>query len=475
MDKRTDMNRAPDPRTTRDFIGMEATTGDPDAVTGNLLDDNTAPGREEPVYGSTAYVAPSTTDRDRGVYDRDERHGQRSTADIERDIEQTRAEMSSTIDEIEERLSPRHIKRQIRESVHDTIDSVQDRFSPSNLTYAARGAGRNMFEAIKENPLPAILTGIGLAWWVRMAGDQGGGNDFRTRYASRYPARGRYSRSNRYGYYGDEDYYRRNEPMYEEESMSFDEPASYRSRRSDRDYGQYERGYGERSTMDRAREKAGEIADQAENMAGELKERAGSTMSEIQDRAGEFADEAQYKMRSAARQVEYRARSASNWLEDMMQERPMAAGAVALGVGAMIGMALPGTRKEDELMGRKRDQLVDEMGDTAREYAEKAEHVADRATQEIKQSVKDVAEASKDEAKKQGLTGATSSGSSQGNMSGSSPQATTPTNRDDSFTGTKPGASTTGQIGGTSGASGLDKPSPSVGSAADRNKGGSKL
>lgn len=474
MDKRTDINRAPEPYTTRDYIGMEATAGDPRAVTEYPLDDNTAPEDEDVLYRST-YAARGAPDRSRSTYRGDGRQGQRSAADIERDIEQTRAEMSSTIDEIEERLSPRHIRRQIRNSVNDTIDTVQDRFSPSNLTHAARGAGRNMFESIKENPIPAILTGIGLAWWARTASDQGG-NDFRTRYASRYPVRGRsrrYDGSYRSDYYSDEDYYRTGEPMY------YGEPGAYPSRRYDRESDEYGRAYGERSRMDRAREKAGEMADQAENVADDLKARAGRTMHEVEDRASEYAGEAQYQMRNAAHRVEYGTRRATSWLEDMMHERPMACGAVALGIGAMIGMALPETRREDELMGRTRDRFVDEMEDTASEYAQKAEHVAERATKEIKQSVKDVASASKEEAKKQGLTGSGQGSSSQGSGSSSSGSPSSgsgdTSRREDNYSGTKPGSSVTGQIGGTDGASGLENAKSGVGPAADRNKGGSNI
>ncbi|WP_415922121.1 hypothetical protein [Tateyamaria sp. SN6-1] len=42
------------------------------------------------------------------------------------------------------------------------------------------------------------------------------------------------------------------------------------------------------------------------------------------------------------------------------QERPLATALVAAGIGALVGAALPGTRREAELLGAKRDQLLRE-------------------------------------------------------------------------------------------------------------------
>src|SRR5687768_14943527 len=46
---------------------------------------------------------------------------------IEQEIEQTRSEMSGTIDEIQERLNPERLKEQAKEAAHDaTIGRVVD-------------------------------------------------------------------------------------------------------------------------------------------------------------------------------------------------------------------------------------------------------------------------------------------------------------------------------------------------------------
>ena len=42
-----------------------------------------------------------------------------------------------------------------------------------------------------------------------------------------------------------------------------------------------------------------------------------------------------------------------------MEHNPLAVGAVAMAVGAAVGLALPETRREQELMGDARDRVVD--------------------------------------------------------------------------------------------------------------------
>src|ERR671917_2654521 len=59
------------------------------------------------------------------------------------EIERTRADMGETVDAIQQRLSPENLKEQAKDRVRETT------------------VGRAM-ETIRENPLPAALTGIGL-------------------------------------------------------------------------------------------------------------------------------------------------------------------------------------------------------------------------------------------------------------------------------------------------------------------------
>ncbi|QJQ96315.1 MULTISPECIES: DUF3618 domain-containing protein [Halomonadaceae] len=76
-------------------------------------------------------------------------NGRRSPDEIETEIHETRAKLDNTLTELENRLSPAKI-----------MDSAYHHF---------RNGGANEFFAslgktIKENPVPFLVTGIGLGW-----------------------------------------------------------------------------------------------------------------------------------------------------------------------------------------------------------------------------------------------------------------------------------------------------------------------
>lgn len=58
--------------------------------------------------------------------------------------------------------------------------------------------------------------------------------------------------------------------------------------------------------------------------------------------------------------VERRAKRVSRQSADMVTKQPVAVGAAAFGVGALVAAILPNTKREDALMGSKRDALMRE-------------------------------------------------------------------------------------------------------------------
>ena len=71
--------------------------------------------------------------------------------------------MSSTIDAIQEKLSPQRLTEQAKDAVRDaTVGKVQN--MASNITETARDTGSTLMDTIRENPLPAALVGIGVGW-----------------------------------------------------------------------------------------------------------------------------------------------------------------------------------------------------------------------------------------------------------------------------------------------------------------------
>jgi hypothetical protein len=98
--------------------------------------------------------------------------------DIRADIQQTREELSETIGTIQERLRPRNLAAQAGETVKDaTIGRVKEIATSAGdmVTDAAkqtrdvagdtvdRVMSSGWVQRVRENPVPAIIAGLGLA------------------------------------------------------------------------------------------------------------------------------------------------------------------------------------------------------------------------------------------------------------------------------------------------------------------------
>ena len=89
--------------------------------------------------------------------------------EIRAEIEQTRAQMSQTIDAIQEKLSPDHLKEQVKEA---TVGKVQQ--AAHSVGDKAKAAGSDIQEKaapvmtyVKRHPLPvAGVLALGLGWLI---------------------------------------------------------------------------------------------------------------------------------------------------------------------------------------------------------------------------------------------------------------------------------------------------------------------
>ncbi|QTP60363.1 DUF3618 domain-containing protein [Billgrantia antri] len=81
------------------------------------------------------------------------RYQPRRVDELETDVRQSRAHLSDTLHELEQRLSPARLKRDV--SAHLPRRHGEE---PSFLA----GLGRS----IRQNPLPVLVTGVGLGWLV---------------------------------------------------------------------------------------------------------------------------------------------------------------------------------------------------------------------------------------------------------------------------------------------------------------------
>jgi ElaB/YqjD/DUF883 family membrane-anchored ribosome-binding protein len=155
------------------------------------------------------------------------------------------------------------------------------------------------------------------------------------------------------------------------------------------------------------------VKQTASRITGDVSEKA----HELTHRAGEVADTAKDK----AQQLKASARTRVRQLDHQTHEHPLRVAAGAAIAGLALGMLLPGSRKEDKVMGGARDELVDRAGETvarvkdvaaegARQVAETvkaeaAEHkpelrsMAENLKQRVTDQVKDTATRARDEAK----------------------------------------------------------------------------
>jgi len=89
-----------------------------------------------------------------------------------------------------------------------------------------------------------------------------------------------------------------------------------------------------------------------------------------------MTDQARDYARDATRQVSRTGRRAQNQLQRMTRDNPLAVGAGALLLGALVGLAIPETERENEWLGETRDSLVDKAQQMAQDATNRAQDAA---------------------------------------------------------------------------------------------------
>lgn len=348
--------------------------------------------------------------------------GNKSPEEHEREIAETRAEMSETLDAIQRKLDPNRLQAQAtakaeeaiekakehvvdttrhateeaihtahdatigraQDWAHDVTDSITHAFSgtinPRKAKRTARRAGYSMLDRIRDNPLPAALAALGIGWLLMEDSnrDREVGN---TRY---------YEQPRRREYYDD------------------GEHGFWRGVRDE------ERGMRREGMLDRAKDAVEDAADTVTDKVGDL-------AHEAQERVGDMSEAAQRRVQRMTHRDEdgYDSRYGSGYasqygyesrgysrrsnLESWIEDNPIAVGAAALAIGAMIGSALPHTSYEDRWMGPKSDELIDRVESEAQqklnqakstlhEAEEVAKAGAQAAKQELTQGLREEAE-----------------------------------------------------------------------------------
>lgn len=248
-----------------------------------------------------------------------------SIKDMEREIDQDRTHFAQTLSALEEKFSPGQI-----------VDQA--------LGYAKRNGGdfsNNLVKTVSNNPIPTILTGIGLAWMAVSQNRNTGGSQYR-------------------------------------DSDSYYEPGSYAGTTS--------------TTGSSSSSKLSGAKDGAKEKASGMKNSLSSSADHASERAHALSDNARHSARDMSDRGRQQWERTSTNARSFFQENPLAVGAAAVAIGALIGAALPVSSRERELLGSTGEQAIDR----AKSMAKDAKDTATEAGKAGVQAAKDQAKQSKD-------------------------------------------------------------------------------
>jgi hypothetical protein len=272
------------------------------------------------------------------VKDRMSDDEERTAREIRDDIRRTRAQMDATVDAIEDKLSP-------GELVHEAW----------GLFRGGSGSSVNrVWRIAKQHPMPTAILGVGIAWMAYESASDGQPHADRVRYATAP------------------------EPGYGERGEGAFDSA---------------RG-GMAATGRRASEAAGAAVDQAADLAGQARDVASDVAGQARDMASEAAGAVRDRASELGRQASELGSQARQSARDMrvgfwqtVEEQPLVVGIATLAAGLIAGLLLPATPRENEMMGKARDTLLDEVKGLGAEALKTGQRVASAAADSLKQSV----------------------------------------------------------------------------------------
>ena len=87
-------------------------------------------------------------------------------------------------------------------------------------------------------------------------------------------------------------------------------------------------------------------------------------------------------------QVQKVAQKGRSQYEQTLQDSPLIVGAVALAMGAAVGLSIPSTEYENQWMGDKKENLVQSVEGVARDAFSKVQEVAGEVTKTVQEQTK---------------------------------------------------------------------------------------
>jgi hypothetical protein len=244
---------------------------------------------------------------------------------LEREAEQTRAQIAGTLDELKESMTPSYVLHQLADRINDG---------------APAAFARNLRDQAVNNPLSVALIGAGMAW-LMLSPLKSNGNAMR-RSAERLRDAG--------------------------------DAAQQRAAEA-ADAG---RGTAE-SAATAARQTATEAADALRDAAGSASDSVQRTASSGYQAMAETAVRTADRVSASTRDATQRTLQSGSAFLDFCREQPMIIAGLGLAMGAMVGALLPSSETEDQLMGQASDRAKERAKNVAAEQYESAKKVGERA------------------------------------------------------------------------------------------------
>jgi ElaB/YqjD/DUF883 family membrane-anchored ribosome-binding protein len=281
---------------------------------------------------------------------------EKSSAELEREAEAVRAQMTETADSLQRKLSPGQL-----------VDEMTSYFKNSD----GRVALDNFKAQVRDNPLPLALVGAGLAWLFM------GGGPSTDRIAAQ--RRSRFERTDFGRYQGDYP-----EGHWEDDVRDGERAGDSMRRMAGSSYstgsGFAESGYGEGSSdssmMDKVSSAYSSATDAASSAASAISDKASSAAGAVSDMASRSRQRMHDTRHYASDSMHNAGSRAQRMFSDTLDKEPLILGAIGLAVGAAIGAMMPRTRMEEEYLRPYAEKASDTVKDVAQQGMEQVRDVA---------------------------------------------------------------------------------------------------
>lgn len=305
----------------------------------------------------------------------------KTSAELQREIELQRSRVESTIDQIQEKLSP---------------GQLVDEF----LAYTKGGGGEfvaSLQRNVTANPLPVALLGVSLAWLMaKPAGATGsaGADTIRTdrHWDDSINQRRGYTAGAQDDFDEYEDYpvtvisgtsLRRTGNSSDDKGNSFSEFADDSGKtfkamsdatgrraghfvdETGKSFKGFTNAAGER--VEHFRDEAGNLLDEASGWASHTWQKAREKLHDARDALGSQAGSGKAKAAEAGDAMRGQMDNLNQTILNQFRDQPLVGGALAFALGAALGSTLPHTPQEDALMGDAADAVKGKVGETAAE------------------------------------------------------------------------------------------------------------